>query len=184
HDCFGNRRLRRAFSITEPKAPFYKWAPAGDPLIGPGENAGPSDARLKRSADLPGQDLALALPPLTVGVHAKFRQDQWLVDRDVVQPRNVAAEGGLVMQIDIEADEIREIDSQIFSRGIVGIANERIAVFRLDGRYEASQKAAHRLRAVPANNVRWDFVADEIGENTRVTIALAHPGNDHLLDLV
>ena len=73
----------------------------------------------------------LLLLALAERIDAELGQHQRLVDGDIVQPRDVSAEGGLVVQIDVEADEIGEIDRQIFGRWIIGVADERLRMLGL-----------------------------------------------------
>ena len=42
-----------------------------------------------------------------------------------MQPGDIAAKRGLLVQIDVEAQEIGEIDRQVFGRRKVGIADQR-----------------------------------------------------------
>ncbi len=48
---------------------------------------------------------------------------------------------------------------------------------------EAAQKTPHRLGAVPADHVRRDLVADEIGENRGMPAAGAHAADHRVPDL-
>jgi hypothetical protein len=50
------------------------------------------------------------LAPLCIESTPKLGQYQRLIDRQIVQPRDIAAERRLVMQIDVEAEKIGEID--------------------------------------------------------------------------
>ena len=119
---------------------------AGEPLVGPGEDKGARHPGLEGGVDLPGQDAALLLLALAERIDAEFGQHQRLVDGDIVQPGDVPAEGGLIVQIDVEADEIGEIDGQVFGGRVVGVADERVGVLGLDAGDEALEKAAHRAR--------------------------------------
>src|SRR5205085_8803449 len=111
------------------------------------ESAG--DARLEGGVNLPRQDAPLFLLPLAERIDAEFGQHQRLVERDIVEPRNVSAEGGLVVQIDVEADEIGEIDRQIFGGWIIGVTDERIRVLGFGPGDEGSEKSADRVGTVP-----------------------------------
>jgi hypothetical protein len=88
--------------------------PAGKPLVGPGKDECPRGSCRKGRADLPGQDAALLLLPQTQRINAEFGQDQRLIDREIVQPRYVSAERRLVVEIDVEANKVGEVDRQIF----------------------------------------------------------------------
>ncbi len=49
---------------------------------------------------------------------------------------------------------------------------------------EASEESAHRFGAVPAHHVRRNLIADQIGEDGRVTAASTDAGRDCLPDLL
>src|SRR5208282_5199972 len=87
------------------------------------------------------------------------------------------------MEIDVEADEIGEVDGQIFGRREVGVTDKRPAVRRSHTCDEAPNKAAHRLDAVPAHHVRGDLIADEITEDAGMAAAFAYPGDHRFPDL-
>ena len=99
---------------------------AGEPLVGPGKDAGAGDPGGEGGMDLPGQDIALPVLALADRIDAELGQHQRPVDGEVVQAGDIAAKRGLVVQVDVEADEIREVDRQIFGRWKVGVAHERL----------------------------------------------------------
>ncbi len=101
---------------------------AGEPLVGPGEDEGAGDAGLECGAHLPGEDPALLFVAFAHRVDAEFGQHQRPVDGEVVQPRDIAAKRGLIVEIDVEAEKIGEIDRQIFGRRKVGVADQRSRV--------------------------------------------------------
>ena len=148
-----NEGFGSAVPVDEAKGPILDQMAAGEPFVGPGEDKGSRDAGLEGGVHLPGQHLALPLLPLAEGIDAEFGQDQRLVDRDVVQPRDISAERGLVVQIDVEADEIGEVDGQILGRRVIGVADQRVGMLGLDAGDKALEKAAHGLGAVPANHI-------------------------------
>src|SRR5271157_4372415 len=99
-----------------------------------------------------------------------------------MQPRDVAAEGAFIVQIDVEANEIGEVDRQIFGRRKIRVADQSPRMLSSDAADEVAQKSAHPLGAVPADHVGRDFVADEIGEDCRMAVAGANPGDYRLSD--
>src|SRR5690349_1512829 len=117
----------------------------GEPLVGPGENEGPRDARLEGGVHLPGQDLPLPLLTLAKRIDPEFCQDQRLVEGNIVQPCDVATKSGLVVEINIETNEISEVDRQIFGGWIIRVADERLRMLGLGTANERSEKPAHRF---------------------------------------
>ena len=99
---------------------------AGEPFVRPGKDEGAGDAGLECGVHLPRQDAPLFLLSLAERIDTEFGQHQRLVEGDIVQPRDVSAEGGLVVQIDVEADEISEVDGQVFGRWIISVADKRL----------------------------------------------------------
>src|SRR5580700_11445080 len=114
---------------------------AGEPFVGPREDEGAGNTGLEGGVHLPRQDAPLFLLSLAERIDAEFGQDQRLVEGDVVQPRDVSAEGGLVVEIDVEAYEVGEIDRQIFGRRIIGVADERRWMLDFGANNEASEEA-------------------------------------------
>src|SRR5205807_8555491 len=135
------RRFRPAFPVDQTEGPVLDQMTAGEPFVGPGENESASDTRLEGGVYLPGQDSSLPLLSLTERIYTEFGQHERLVEGDIVQPRDVSAKSGLVVQVDVEADEIGEIDRQIFGRWIIGVADQRLRMLGLGADDEASEKA-------------------------------------------
>ena len=144
---------------------------ACEPLVGPSENKSAGDTCLESCVHLPGQDLPLPLLALAERIDTEFGQDQRLIEGDIVQPRDISAEGGLVVQVDVETDEVGEIDGKIFGRWVIGIADERVRVLGLGADNQASEKAAYRLGTVPAYHIGRYLIADQIGEDRRMAAA-------------
>src|SRR5258706_16254009 len=108
------RRLQLPVAIDKAKAPILDQVAAGEPLVGPGEDKSAGDPGGKRGAHLPGQDLPLFLGTVVHRVDAELGQDQRLVDGEVVQSRYVATKCSFIMEIDVEAEKIGEVDRQVF----------------------------------------------------------------------
>ncbi len=172
------RRLRIAVTIDEAESPILDQMTAGEPFIGPGEDAGTGDAHLESGAELPGQDAHLLVIAFAHRIDAELGQHQRPVDGEVVQPRHVFAEGMLVMEIDVEAEEVGEIDRQIFGRREIRVGDEPLGIDVLDEADELLEEGADVVRPVPAHHVGRDLVADQESEDRRMAIHRAH-GLDH-----
>src|SRR5579884_3285846 len=175
-------RLRAALPVDEPEIPVFDAVAAGKPLVGPGEDEGAGDAGGEGGSHLPAERMRLLRLAGAHRVHAELGQHQRLVHREVVEPRDVAAERALVVQVDVEAEKIGEVDRQVFGRGIVRIADERARMLLLDQSDETLQEAPHRLDPVPPDHVRRDLVADEIGEDRGMAAAGPDAGCDRGAD--
>src|SRR4029077_10137598 len=108
----------------------------------------------------------LFLLALTHRIHAEFGQHQRLINREVVQPRDVPAKCGLLVKIDVEASEVSEINRQILGRWEVSVTDERVGILKSNAIDKALDKAAHCVDTVPPHHVGGDLVAHEIAENS------------------
>src|ERR1700730_849467 len=148
---------------------------SGEPFVGPGEDDCPCDPRLERRMNLPGEYAALLLLAQPHGIDAEFGQHQRPIDCKIVQSRNVPLERCLIVEIDVEADEVGEVDRQIFGRRKVGIADECFRMRLSDACHQAPDKSTYRLGAVPTNDVGRDFVADKIPKDSAMAPASVDP---------
>ena len=72
------------------------------------------------------EELGLALLALADRVDAELGEHQRLVLGEVLQPREVAAEVGLAVQVDVEGDEVEEVgEVEVLGRREVGVADQR-----------------------------------------------------------
>src|SRR5262249_7059084 len=94
-----------------------------EPLVGPRKDEGAGDAGLEGGMHLPGQYLPLSLLSLAERIYTELGQYQRLVEGDIVQSGDISTECGLVVQVDVEADEIGKVDGQIFGRWIIGVTD-------------------------------------------------------------
>src|SRR6185437_12285718 len=136
-------QLRPTLAVDQAEGPILDEMSAGEPFVGPGEDEGAGHPHGEGGADLPGEDGALPLLALAHRIDAELGENERAIDGEVVQPRDVAAKGVLVMQIDVEAEEIGEVDRQILGGWEVGIADERAGNLFLDGGDEFLEEGAH-----------------------------------------
>jgi hypothetical protein len=165
-------------AVDEAEGPVLDEMAAGEPLVGPGKDEGAGRAHGESAANLPGKNARLLRLAFAHGVDAELRQHQRAVDREIVEAREIAAERPLLMQIDVEAEEIGEVDGQILGRGKVRVADETVGMDLLDRRHQPLEKAAHALGTMPAHDVGRDLVADEIGKKSAVPVEAAHRVGD------
>ena len=124
--------------------------------------------------NLPGKYAPLFLLPQSRRIDAEFGQHQRPIDCKIVQSRNVPPERCLIVEIDVEADKVGEVDRQIFGRRKVGIADECFRMRLSDACNQAPDKSPYRLGAMPTNDVGRDFVADKIPEDSGMAPASVH----------
>src|ERR1700687_5086890 len=153
--------LRRRSRSTRPTAQFAMSQPPGAPLVGKRKHPRPRHAHLERGAPLPRQGRGLHDLPLAERVDAELGQDQRPVAGQAVQARQVPAELGLRMQIDVEGQEVGEVGLEVLGGGEVGVAHQGGRLDALDHAGRLPQEPGDPLRPVPADDVGRDLVADQ-----------------------
>src|SRR5690348_14158869 len=101
---------------------------------------------------------------LADGVHPGLAQHQRTLAGRGHQMGQVAAEVGLAMEVNIETDEVEKAQIQIFRRWIIRVGEERIRREAFADIIQVIEKPADRARAVPADDVGTDLVAEAEGE--------------------
>src|SRR5438105_5058531 len=89
----------------------------------------------------------------------------------------------LVIPVYVETQEIGEIYRQGLMPREIGLADQRTRTTPAYQRYQLLQEAPYLLCPVPADHVRRDLIADEIGKYRRMPAAGAHAAYDCLSDL-
>ena len=176
-------RLRHAIAIDQSESPILDLMTAREPLVGPGEDERAGDAHIEGGADLPGQDLRLRVLALAEGIDAELGQHQRPIDGKVLQPGEIAAERALVVQIDVEAEEVGEVDREVLGRREVRIAHKPARIDGLHRLHQPNQERAYALRAMPTHHIRRNLVADEVGEDRGMPRKPTNRRGDVLQDL-
>src|SRR5205807_713478 len=88
------------------KGPILDLLAAAEPIIGKAVNDGPCEAGAEGGFDLSAEQFAFAIFTLADGIYAEFTQHEGLGIGQRLQPSEIAFEGGRLMQINVEADEI------------------------------------------------------------------------------
>ena len=120
------RRLEAALAIDQAERPVVDVVAAAPPFVGPGERDGAARAFLERGADVHRRDCRLAVFAFADRVGARLGQQQRLVAGDVLQPRQVRAQLGFAMQIDVERADVEERQVEKFGRREVDVGEERV----------------------------------------------------------
>src|SRR5207237_6798453 len=108
------RRSCPAPPVYKAESPPFDQMPAGEPLIGPRKNESSGDPGGERGAHLPAENPGLFRIAIAHRIDAELGQHQRLVDSEIMQTGDVAAERRFIVQVDVETKEISEIDRQIF----------------------------------------------------------------------
>jgi hypothetical protein len=98
-----------------------------------------------------------------------------------VESLEIGFERRLRFEEDVEADKIAG-RPEIFRRGIIHVADECPWIFRLHRAVKTRQEALDALWSVPSDDWRWNLVSDRVGQDRRMTGALAHTLADVILD--
>src|SRR6202008_4587867 len=100
--------LADTFALHQAEGPLGDLGAAGMPFVREREHDEAREPELEGRARLPREEFGLMLLALADGVHPGFAEHQRPFARRRHQMRQVAAEVGFAMQIDVEADEIEE----------------------------------------------------------------------------
>ena len=164
--------LRLPVGIHQTEGPVGDLRAAGEPVVGPGEDEGAGHARLEAGADHPGEQLGLPVGALAQRVDAELGQHERLVLGDVLEPREVAAEVDLAVEVDVEGDEVDEVGHvEVLGGRKVGVAHQRGGRALLHLVAQRAQEVAHAIGSVPAHDVGRHLVADEEAEERGMVAA-------------
>ena len=79
------------------------------------------------------------------------------------------------MEINVEGHEVEEGEIEILRRGVTGVRDEAVGVGLLDHVTQLPQESGDASRAVPADDIRRDLVADVIGQDAGVELDRLRP---------
>ncbi len=133
---------------------------AAPPLIGPGERDRAAGPLFEGGADVHRGDVGLPRFAFADAVGARFREQQRLVTRHVLKPREVGAQLRLAVQVDIERADIEEGEIEKFGRREVDVCEETSGRCVFRGVVEIAQKILDADATVPSNDARRDLVAE------------------------
>ena len=106
-------------------------------------------------------------------VEAEFRDHQRPVPGDVMQPFHIAAEGGLVLQIDVEGREISVLRLQVFGARVVRVGEEQAGRELPAGVDEPLDRPPDLERTHPARKIRGHLVTHVDARQCRVGVEIA-----------
>ena len=168
------RRFRAPIAGGQAEVPVGDVVPAPVPVIGPGEDERTGAARGERGSDLPVEGTGLGVLTVPTTIEPDLRHDQGSVTGKVVESGQVRLEALLRFQVDVEACEIDERETQVLGRGIVHVGDEPAGILGLCRQVEPLDVPLDPASAMPADDWRRDLVADRVAEDGRVPSALAH----------
>jgi hypothetical protein len=171
--------LLLAIPAHQPEGPVLDREAARVPLVGEGEGDGACTAELGGDAGGARDDGRLGLLPLADGVDAELGEHEGAGAGQVLQTGEVAAQGDLVVQVDVETGEIQEVELQVLRGGEVGVGDERVGVHGVHLVRQLLQEALDARGPVPAHHLGRDLVAHQhrmqIGQLAQRTRRLADP---------
>src|SRR5690606_5169276 len=122
-------------------------------------------------ADLPVHRARLAQLAVTGAVQPQLSHHQRTLARQVLEPVQVRGQTVRLLEEDVEADEVQEVEPEVLGGRIVHVRGERRRVLRLHGPDQTVQEPLDRGRAVPAYDGGRDLVADRVAEDCGVPCA-------------
>ena len=125
----------------------------------------------KLARELPTKSFRLKRVSLADGIDTDLGKNQRPIAGQVVQVRQVATEVFFPMKINIEGQKVGKIGFEVFRGRKISIAYQRFRIDALDTIHQFTKKSANFVAAVPADDFRWNFVADQISKHGGMTIA-------------
>jgi hypothetical protein len=129
-----------------------------------------------------GGDACLPPEPLAQAVGSGLGEQERLGPGDVLQAREVGAQVGLGMQIDVEAADVVAVEIEIFGRREIDVGQEAVGRALLAGVVEILKKAFDAALAVPADHRGRNLVADREHQHGRMRRQRSHGCGDLLAD--
>ena len=99
---------------------------AAPPFVGPGERDRAARAFFERGADVHRRDVRLARFAFANAVGAGLREQQRFLAGDVLQPREIGAQLGLAMQVDVERADVEEREIEKLGRRKVDVGEQAV----------------------------------------------------------
>src|SRR5712692_1339763 len=110
-DCV-ERQLLAPLAIDQTKRPVFHLKATvtrerqGIPIVRPSKDHRPRDPHLKTGAYLPGEGLPLKFLAFADRIDTEFSQHQRFIFSEVMQMRQITAEGRLLVQANVKRDEV------------------------------------------------------------------------------
>jgi len=164
----GKCRFALSRLIHEAKRPVVDRPTSTPPLVGPGIGHGTAGAFGKSRADVRCRDARLALETLPQAIPAGFREEQRSVPREVLQAREVAAQLGLPMEVDVIGEHVEGIELEVLGGWEVYISQQAVGRRCLHIFIEVTQELLDPSVAVPADDPGRNLVAQREKERRRV----------------
>jgi hypothetical protein len=98
----------------------------------------------------------------------------------IVEMIQITAKVLLTMKVYVESQKSRKIDIEVFGRGKIRVAYESVWILGFGGFHKPAQEGASVIGSVPAHDLRWNLVADEVSEYRCVSPASFDASDDGL----
>ena len=148
------------------------------PLVGVGEDECARAAAGECGVDLGADHGRLLLASEAAAVGAQLGEQQRAVAGQVLEARDVAADAGGVVQVDVEREHVDERQPQVLGARVVHVGQQPAAVDLANLAAEPLEKPFHPVAAVPAHDRRRDLVSDRVAEERGVTSTALGLGGD------
>src|SRR5262249_28739638 len=155
-------------AVGQAEAPVvYVRAPA-IPLIGPRKDEHPGATGTECGSHLPRETLRLPVLSVPNAIEPKLAHEERPVSRHVLKTGEVGLETFLRLQVDVEADKIKERQIEILRRGVVDVGHEGIRILRLDHVIEVPEIPLDAMTPQPAHRGPRYLVAERVAEDGRM----------------
>ena len=168
----------RAVVVDHPERPVVDHLAAAPPFVGPRIRDRPAGALAEGGAHLHGGEFGLSVQSLADAVGAGLGDEQRQRPGDVLQPRQVTPQLRLVVQVDVERAHVEERQLEVLGGREVDVGEQDVGRRGLGLVVQFAQEALDPALAVPADDGRWNLVA-EGGHQHRRVIAQFVDAVDH-----
>src|ERR1051325_3760390 len=159
------RFLRLPSDGGQAHLPIVDLASVFPPIVSKTVNDSARQARAKGLLDLPLQHFAFAVFAFAQGIDAEFAEHKRLGLGKHLEPGEIIAEGLLVMEVDIEAEEVGAAGAKKFRGWIASESAKALGVGAFGDGDEVVEKVGNGFGSAPANDVGRDFIGDAEGKN-------------------
>ena len=130
--------------------------------------------------DLPVHESGLPVRPVTEATHAKLSKNQGKLASKVLKPREIGAEVGPAVEVDVESVNIDEGKLQVLRCWEVSVSHQALRVPIFSNVVEVPEESLNFLRTVPTDDVGRNLFPHAVHQHRR----MAPAGGDGLFDLV
>lgn len=169
-----------AIAAEESKGPLFHAAAVVEPVVGPGIEGGTREPCVTTEMEGFWKEFGLGFFGVAGSIETEFGEKDRAVAGEMVKAGQVAFEGFVVFEIDIEGGKIGGGRLEIFGGGEVGVSDREPWGGVLGITNEAIECPVDLPGGHPTGHVGGDFISDKNSTETRVVAVLSEPVDEIL----